>query len=52
MTSAEWVVDPVKFLTPDETRRPINTARKRAVQAAVKDNKVAVRDYFIVHLAQ
>ena len=45
------MLDPGKFLTIDEVSRLLNVARRRALIAKDKGKKVAVRDYFIVHLA-
>jgi site-specific recombinase XerD len=51
MTGINWVLDPGKFLSREEVRELLNTARKRAEKTISQNNKVAVRDYFIVDLA-
>ena len=51
MAAINWVVDPAKFLTREEVRRLLRTARERAERALDRDHKVAVRDYFLVDLA-
>lgn len=51
MFRSNWVLDPGKFLTPEEAKRLLETARRRAKVALARGNKVAVRDYFIVDLA-
>lgn len=51
MFRSNWVLDPGKFLTPEEAKRLLETARRRAKAALALGHKVAVRDYFIVDLA-
>jgi len=51
MFRSNWVLDPSKFLTPEEANRLLETVRRRAKAANARGNKVAVRDYFIVDLA-
>lgn len=51
MTGINWVLDPGKFLSPEEVRKLIKTARGRAKAAIARGNKVPIRDYFVVHLA-
>jgi site-specific recombinase XerD len=51
MAGINWVLDPGKFLSGEEVKMLFNTARKRAKTAISRNNKVAVRDYFIVDLA-
>lgn len=48
---SNWVLEPGKFLTKDEASRLLNVAKKRAETAKAKGHKVAIRDYFIIHLA-
>ena len=48
---SNWVLEPGKFLTKDEASRLLNVAKHRAEVAQVKGLKVAIRDYFIIHLA-
>lgn len=51
MFRSNWVLDPGKFLTPEEAKRLHETARRRAKAATAHGHKVAVRDYFILDLA-
>jgi site-specific recombinase XerD len=51
MTIINRVLDPGKFLSQEEAKRLIHTAARRAESAVARGHKVAVRDYFIVHLA-
>ncbi len=51
MRISNWVLEPDKFLTKDEASRLLNVARHRAEAAQAKGKKVAIRDYFIIHLA-
>ena len=48
---SNWILDPDKFLSEQETQKLLDTARQRAQRALVKGHKVAIRDYFIIHLA-
>lgn len=50
MIQSNWVLDPGKFLTPEEASKLLETTRKRAKVAIARGNKVAVRDCFIVDL--
>ena len=47
MKSATWTLEPGKYLDKEEAERLLSVARHRALQ----NGKVAVRDYFIIHLA-
>lgn len=51
MKFSNWVLEPGKYLTKDEAGRLLNVAGHRAETAQAKGKKVAVRDYFIIHLA-
>ncbi|RKY12782.1 MAG: hypothetical protein DRP65_00235 [Planctomycetota bacterium] len=51
MAGFDWVLDRSKFLSPQEVKRLLGTARKLAEQALLHDHKATVRDYFIIHLA-
>jgi site-specific recombinase XerD len=51
MTTINWVIGPEKFLSQQQVIDLLRTAAKRAAQAMIKGNKVAVRDYFVIHLA-
>jgi len=48
---SNWVLEPGKFLTKDEAGRLLNVAKRHAEAAQAKGKKVAIRDYFIIHLA-
>lgn len=48
---SNWVLDPGKFLTKDEASRLLNVTKHRAKAAQAKGRKVAIQDYFIIHLA-
>ena len=51
MRESNWILEPGKFLTKDEAIRLLNAARHRAEAFQTKGKKVAIRDYFIIHLA-
>ncbi|MHC4889199.1 MAG: tyrosine-type recombinase/integrase [Planctomycetota bacterium] len=51
ITGINWILTPDKFLSPEEARKLLETARERAEAARVKMHKTPVRDYFIVDLA-
>jgi len=51
MEQGNWILDPGKFLSKQEADRLLDIARQRAQQALIKGQKVAIRDYFIIHLA-
>jgi site-specific recombinase XerD len=51
MFRSNWVLDPGKFLSPEEVRRLVETARQRAEEATACGRKISVRDYFIIDLA-
>ena len=51
MFNSNWVLDPGKFLLPEEVNKLLETARQKAESALARGNKVAVRDYFIINLA-
>ena len=46
-----WILEPSKFLSKEEARKLLETARDRAEVAYAKRQKTPVRDYFIVDLA-
>lgn len=50
MRSKNWVLEPGKYLRKDEANRLLNVARHRAEAAQAKGGKVAIRDYFVIHL--
>ncbi|MGD0784326.1 MAG: tyrosine-type recombinase/integrase [Sedimentisphaerales bacterium] len=51
MTGFNWVLDQKKFLSKEEVTRLLRTAEQKAREASTRNHKVAVRDYFIIHLA-
>ncbi len=51
MKFSNWVLEPGKYLGKDEASRLLNVAQRRGEIARAKGKKVAVRDYFIIHLA-
>lgn len=51
MENNSWILNPKKFLSKQETDQLLETSKKRAEQASLKGQKVAIRDYFIIHLA-
>lgn len=51
MKYSNWVLEPDKYLNKNEATRLLNVARHQAKQALVNHKKVAMRDYFIIHLA-
>lgn len=46
-----WTLDPNKFLSKEQAVRLLMFSRDRAERAFLKGKKVAVRDYFVIHLA-
>ena len=46
-----WVPEPWKYLARQDAEMLLESTRARAAIAEEKGNKVAIRDYFIVHLA-
>ena len=46
-----WVLEPCKFLTKDEASRLLNAVKCQAEAAKIASHKIAIRDYFIIHLA-
>jgi integrase/recombinase XerD len=50
-TKFNWVLEPSKFLTKEETKKLLETARDRAEVVFAKRRKIPVRDYLIVDLA-
>ena len=51
MTGINWVLERDKFLSLQEAKTLLETARLRAETAIAQGHKVRVRDYFIVDLA-
>ena len=50
-TKFNWILEPSKFLTKEEARKPSDTARNRAEVVFAKRRKIPVRDYLIIDLA-
>ncbi len=46
-----WTLDPDKFLSKEQAVRLLQISKHRAERAYLKGRKVAIKDYFIVHLA-
>jgi integrase len=51
MNVINWVLEPDKFLSLQEARMLLKTARVRAETAIAQGHKIPVRDYFIIDLA-
>jgi len=51
MAGFNWVLDEGKFLSRAEVGRLLRTARGMSRAAQARGRKVAVRDYFVLHLA-
>ena len=51
VTKFNWVLEPSKFLSNEEAKKLLETARGRAEVAFAKRLKVPVRDYLIVDWA-
>ena len=50
-TKFNWILEPSKYLTKEEAKKLLETARCRAEVVFAKKRKVAIRDYLIVDLA-
>ncbi len=50
-TKFNWVLEPSKFLTKEEAKKLLETARDRAEVVFAKRRKIPVKDYLIVDLA-
>jgi len=50
-TKFNWVLEPSKFLTKEEAKKLLETARDRAEVVFAKRRKIPVRDYLIIDLA-
>jgi len=51
MAGFDWVIDPSKFLSQQEVKKLLETARRLSEEALLFDHITPVRDYFIIHLA-
>ncbi len=51
MRESSWVLEPGKFLTSKEAGELLSVAKHQAKLAHARSKKIAVRDYFIIHLA-
>lgn len=51
MVSFNWIIDPSKFLSQQEVKKLLETARRLFEEALLFDHMTPVRDYFIIHLA-
>jgi len=50
-TKFNWVLEPSKFLSKEEAKKLLETARDRAEVVFAKRRKIPVRDYLIIDLA-
>ena len=50
-TKFNWVLEPSKFLSKEEAKKLLETARDRAKVVFAKRRKIPVRDYLIIDLA-
>ena len=50
-TKFNWVLEPSKFLTKEEAKKVLETARNRAEVVFAKRRKIPIRDYLIIDLA-
>ncbi len=51
MRESSWILEPDKFLARNEASRLLNVVKHWAEIAQTKGKKIAIRDYFIIHLA-
>ena len=51
MATFDWIIDPSKFLSLQEVKKLLETARRLSEKALLFDHITPVRDYFIIHLA-
>jgi len=51
MRESSWVLEPGKFLTSQEASQLMSVAKHQAEFYRKEGKKIAVRDYFIIHLA-
>lgn len=51
MEQINWVLGPDKFLSQKEAEKLLKITGERAMHALARKQKVAIRDYFIIHLA-
>lgn len=51
MAGINWVLDRNKFLSLKEAKRLLEKARDTAETAVFYGHKIAVRDYFVIHIA-
>ena len=50
-TKFNWILEPSKFLTKEEAKKLLETARNRAEVVFAKRRKIPIRDYLIIDLA-
>ena len=50
-TSGDWILTPDKYMSKEQTNRLLKTVEHRAEFARIKNQKTAIRDYFVIHLA-
>ena len=46
-----WILTPDKYLSKEQASRLLKTVEHRAESARLKNQKTAIRDYFVIHLA-
>jgi len=51
VTYNNWVLEPDKYLNKEQASRLLKTVERRAELARTKNQKTAIRDYFVIHLA-
>ncbi len=51
MKSNNWILTPDKYLSKAQASRLLKTVEHRAEAARIKNQKTAIRDYFVIHLA-
>lgn len=51
MQNNTWILNPQKFLSEQQAKTLLTVSQHSAQQAHMKGQKVAIRDYFIMHLA-
>lgn len=49
MITGNWILEPSKFLNKNQAGDLLGTAKERAEISQARSEKVAVRDYFVVH---
>ncbi|HBG27927.1 MAG: hypothetical protein A2Y10_16530 [Planctomycetes bacterium GWF2_41_51] len=50
MKQDNWILEPGKYLNKEEAEKLLDIAKTRAKLAEAKNGKIAIRDYFLIHL--